>query len=155
MYTSPDDVVISLPLGPFSLAAIMSPSNAGAITSVMIIRMMRNSVMIGFRVGSAGGLCYSFGKQSHACCIPMEKIPATDRTDFTLCKKAPNGNRPQPIRDRFRIVVQPAEQALPSTTAAEDQCAQGGIVVHGAICRQQQVQILAGRLGVSQVKLDR
>jgi len=85
----------------------------------------------------------------------MEKIPATDRTDFTLCKKAPNGNRPQPIRDRFRIVVQPAEQALPSTTAAEDQCAQGGIVVRGAICRQQQVQILAGRLGVSQVKLDR
>ena len=92
-------------------------------------------------------------RRAHACRVPMKKIASSDRTDLALRKKSCDRNWSQAIGERFRVMVQSTEQSLSASTATEQQGAEWSIGMHRAVCGQQQVQILARRLGITQVEL--
>jgi hypothetical protein len=85
----------------------------------------------------------------------MDEVPTPDRSDFSLCKEARHGNRPQLFSQGSGIVVRPSEEALAATTTAEHQRPEWRAVPDGPVRGKKGGQIFAGRACVPKVKLDR
>lgn len=119
-------------------ASLRMPSRAGASRFMSIAR--------GFRI--------RLGKEGHAGGIAMEKIAAADRPDLALREKSCDRDWSQPFRHCLRVMIHSSEQALSAPAATEDQRAEGSVAMGGPVGREQEVQIFARRLRVTQMKLD-
>jgi hypothetical protein len=83
----------------------------------------------------------------------MKEVPPSDWTDFALCKKPGDWNRPDTFLDHRAVVMRMAEEPFPPAAAAEEERSQRRMPMFGTIRREKHVQVVAGRFGVTKLEL--
>ena len=84
----------------------------------------------------------------------MEKILVSDRTNFSLSEKPRDRKRSHLLLKNPAVVVRAAEQPFSPPTATEHQSPERFVPMGGSVRCQQDLQILAGRVRISQLKLN-
>lgn len=89
------------------------------------------------RLGQPDRLPITLGEKRHARRIPVQEIPAADRSDLALREKSREGDRAKPFRRCRCIVVRSSEQTLPPAAATEQEGPKGRVPMRGSVGRQQ------------------
>ena len=94
-----------------------------------------------------------FGEDDHAGRVAMQEIAPPDRTDLSLREESSRGERPETLLHDSTIVMGLAKEALSTPATTEQEGSKRRVLVLRAIRSQENVQVVAGRFGIAEMKL--
>lgn len=93
-------------------------------------------------------------ENDHTRRVAMQEVPPSDRADLALGKESCRGDGAEPLLHGSTIMMGSTEEPLTAPATTEQKGPERGMPVRRSIRRQEEVQVIACRLCVTEVELD-